>query len=444
MRNIFKIVFALILILAIFGCRKSDYQTKISYAIVDEGNGVGTTTWKNNSDYLISGLVFVNEGQTLTIEAGTVIKFEEGQGDNASALIVARGGKIVAEGTPENPIIFTSEKDDLEGSVELHEKGLWGGLILLGNAPINAPGNEASIEGLPLSDPRVIFGGNNPEDNSGILRYISIRHGGTSLGEGNEINGLTLGGVGSETKIDHIEVISQADDAVEIFGGTVNLRYIISAFCNDDCFDVDMGYQGMGQFWLAIQENEYGNFCLEIDNNPSRPLATPYSHPNISNVTFIGRNNTEFGEICSFMSNSQASIVNSIFSEQHKGFSLEYKTSFSCFQQFANNEIIVENSSFQSIAENSATSIFTLFGDTPSGNEAELWSNYFETSGNKVENVNVGLVDGKYFILPTNISSETTQTSNSWFYSAPYRGAFNDINWTEDWSLVDKENLIEL
>jgi hypothetical protein len=248
------------------------------------GEGTGTVTWKKGNDYLLEGLVFVNDGQVLTIEAGTVIRFREGQGENASALIVARGGRIIARGTPDEPIIFTAEKDDLEDALPVGCKGLWGGLILLANAPVKQPpGNEGYIEGIPPAEPRAYFGGNNPDSDSGVLSYVSIRHGGTNIGDGNEINGLTLAGVGRGTEIDYVEIFSNADDGVEIFGGTVNLRHMAVWGCGDDAFDIDMGWSGFGQFWLGVQTDFTGNNLVELTGGTLTASALP--HPWILNAT---------------------------------------------------------------------------------------------------------------------------------------------------------------
>ncbi|HER08147.1 MAG TPA: hypothetical protein ENO20_04485, partial [Bacteroides sp.] len=198
------ISFALLIMVVtgLSSCRQSPFNMDLVETISDQGGGTGTTTWSADKDYLLEGFVFVNDGQILTIEAGTVIRGRTGQGSMASALIVARGGRIIAEGKSDNPIIFTADGDDLEGSVPVEARGLWGGVIILGNATINTETGEDLIEGIPISEPRGIYGGNDDDDNSGILRYVSVRHGGTNIGEGNEINGLTLGGVGRQTIIE--------------------------------------------------------------------------------------------------------------------------------------------------------------------------------------------------------------------------------------------------
>ena len=256
----FKIVLSFVILSIIaMACRKSDINIDFDTVVADNGNGTGTITWTKDKTYILEGFVFINSGQTLTIEAGTVIKAKTGQGENASALIVARGGKIIAEGTIDEPIIFTVEGDDLQGSIPIEARGLWGGVIILGNAPLNSEFSEGRIEGIPFSESRGIYGGTISNDNSGVLKYVSIRHGGTNIGEGNEINGLTLGGVGTETKIEYIEVISNQDDGFEFFGGTVNCKYLVSAFCGDDAFDFDMGYQGNNQFLVAIQAPSTGD-----------------------------------------------------------------------------------------------------------------------------------------------------------------------------------------
>ena len=160
--------------------------------------------WTADNEYILNGLVFVDDGATLTIQPGTVIKGKPGQGENASALVVARGGKIFASGTPDMPIVFTAEADDVSdpGDLPLDARGLWGGVILLGHATLNSQPGETPIEGIPTTEARGIYGGDDDADNSGIFRYVSIRYGGTDIGAGNEINGLTMGGVGSGTLIE--------------------------------------------------------------------------------------------------------------------------------------------------------------------------------------------------------------------------------------------------
>lgn len=258
--------------------------------------------WTPDNTYLLNGLVFVNDGVTLTIEPGTVIKGIESvnitSGDGASALIVRRGGTIIADGTAREPIIFTSELDDVSVPDDLvdengnPDRGLWGGIILLGNAPTNQTETLTQIEGIPVEE-EATYGGGDPNDSSGILRYVSIRHGGFSISgvEGDEINGLTLGGVGDGTVIEHVEVFANFDDCFEWFGGTVNSKYLVGAICGDDTFDYDQGYRGYGQFWFAIQGGDLAGRGGEHDGcDPEDGVCDDqvFSQAIVSNATFIG------------------------------------------------------------------------------------------------------------------------------------------------------------
>ncbi|ADR22782.1 hypothetical protein MATR_33720 [Marivirga tractuosa] len=230
-------------------------------------------TWDNETVYQLGGRIFVLEGATLTIEPGTIIKGEAGTGTNATALVVARGGTLMAEGTADAPIIFTSVADEIEPgmiaspNLDPDIDGLWGGLIVLGYAPISTPDGVAQIEGIPPSDTNGLYGGGDaadPADNSGVLKYISIRHGGANIGEGNEINGLTLGGVGSGTTIENIEIIANQDDGIEPFGGTVDVSNVLVWNAGDDSFDCDQDYTGTINNFIGIlgEDSDHG---MELD-----------------------------------------------------------------------------------------------------------------------------------------------------------------------------------
>ena len=252
------------------------------------------TLWTSNNEYVLNGLVFVESGETLTIEPGTVIKGKPGSGAQSSALVVARGAKIYAEGTKEAPIVFTAEVDDIDDLEDLGstDRGLWGGLIVLGNAVLNSPADSGTpitdnVEGIDINETRGRFGGSDDNDNSGVLKYISIRHGGTLIGADNEINGLTLGAVGRGTTIEFIDIFANLDDGIEFFGGTAEVRYLSVSYCGDDSFDYDQGCRGKGQYWFTIQDGdagEGGEHDGDIDDN----TRTPISKPIISNATFIG------------------------------------------------------------------------------------------------------------------------------------------------------------
>lgn len=237
-------------------------------------------TWTSGNTYILAGRIFVNDGVTLTIEPGVVVKGEAGTGTNATALVVARGGKIMAEGTADSPIIFTSVADEIipgnivSPNLDSEINGLWGGLLILGKAPISVSSNASDfqIEGIPPSDTRGLYGGDDPEDNSGVLRYISIRHGGANIGEGNEINGLTLGGVGNGTVIENIEVVANQDDGIEWFGGTVNVNNAVVWNAGDDALDTDQSWSGIMDNFIIIAGPETDH-ALEIDGPEGAFLA---------------------------------------------------------------------------------------------------------------------------------------------------------------------------
>ena len=220
------------------------------------------TYWYADTAYEMAGKVVVEEGATLFIEAGTTIKARDGQGSTSTALIIAQGGKIQAVGTADAPIVFTSIYD--EGQLDEGDQGLWGGVVILGYAPISADAATALIEGLPANLGYGEYGGSNIHDNSGVLKYVSIRHAGTLLGDGNELNGLTLGGVGSGTVIDQIEIVGNLDDGIEFFGGTVNASNLLVWAQGDDAFDIDQAYAGTISNFVNIEGSD-SDHALEID-----------------------------------------------------------------------------------------------------------------------------------------------------------------------------------
>ncbi len=434
--NRIKILAAIITILSINACRKSDYILPENTEVIsDKGSGTGTTTWTKDMDLLLEGFVFVNDGQTLTIEPGTVIRFKSGQGATASALIVARGGKILAKGTKEAPIIFTAETDKPVGSLDKTSRGLWGGIILLGNAPINTESGNDFIEGIPTTEPRGEFGGHLPDDNSGELSYVSIRFPGTALHQGNEINGLTLGGVGSQTLIENMEIINSADDGIEVFGGTVNLKNIISFGASDDAFDYDMGYQGKVQFLLAIQSGSTGQNLIEGSGAPDPVYHNPISKPVLSNLTLIGSATTS-GNMLSFDRYAGGIIVNSILVNKSKGVAAEYtNASTDSYAQFKTGHLIIEYNLFDEVAGNISDSIFKLQGVSIPLDAQNEWQNYFNLGNNTLAATGVGINESEINLFPDEASNQNLYALPSdWFETTNFKGAFGTYDWTKDWS----------
>lgn len=311
------------------GCFKDDDTPIIieETTIIQNGGGDGeessvidvtgaitsNTTWTNDNIYKLNQKVVVDAGTTLTIEAGTIIQGTPGTGSLASALIIARGSKINAVGTPSQPIIFTSSIDNIEigetagTNLDENDRGLWGGLIVLGNAPCSFSGDipEAQIEGIPADDTFGLYGGTDPEDNSGVMSYISIRHGGALIGEGNEINGLTLGGVGNGTIINNIEVVANVDDGIEFFGGTVNASDLLVWAQGDDALDIDQAYSGTIDNAVVVL-GDFSDHAFEIDG----PEGSATGSFTLQNATIIGNTTTENGEYADYRSGATGTTNN--------------------------------------------------------------------------------------------------------------------------------------
>lgn len=241
-----------------------------------QGSILQDTVWRAGSTYRLNGLVFVEGNATLSIEPGTRILGEPG-----SALIVTRDARLNARGTVEQPIIFTSAKP-----VGQRARGDWGGVVLLGNAPVNT--SVGYIEGIDRADPRGSYGGANDTDSCGVLTYVRIEFAGNEISKDNELNGLTLGGCGDGTILRFVQVHMGLDDGIEFFGGSANLSHIVITRAGDDGLDWDRGWTGSGQFIVIQQDAQAGDSCIEADNQKKDPDATPRSAPSLSNVTLVG------------------------------------------------------------------------------------------------------------------------------------------------------------
>lgn len=245
-------------------------NTGDSTVVMVSNNITSNTTWSKDKTYILANRISVVSGVELTIDAGTVIKGQAGSGANATALVIARGAKLFANGTAAEPIIFTSVADEIESgmivgpNLDPNQTGLWGGVIVLGNARASLSGDvqEAAIEGIPATDVNGKYGGTNDADNSGVIRYISIRHGGANIGEGNEINGLTLGGVGTGTTVEYVEIVANSDDGVEFFGGTVNVSNVVVWNNGDDAIDTDQAWAGTLDNFVIVNP---GDEAFELD-----------------------------------------------------------------------------------------------------------------------------------------------------------------------------------
>ena len=250
------------------------------------GDITENTTLVNDTEYYLNEQTFVKDGVTLTIEKGTTIYARYGAygaSNPAPALVIERGAKIVAAGTKDEPITFKSELKSDDANYG-NGRGLWGGLVVNGRAPISNAGGSANVEGLT----GVAYGGSDPNDDSGTLRYVRVWNGGAVIGVDNELNGITLAGVGRGTTVEYCEVALNLDDGFEMFGGTVDLKYCSVIGVGDDAFDTDGGYQGRGQF-LFVQRAADSDRAHEMDNRTNGNTdSQPRSHPRFANVTIIG------------------------------------------------------------------------------------------------------------------------------------------------------------
>ena len=288
------------------------------------GTITSNTTWTSNHTYLISGLVYVASGVTLTIQPGTVVRGDATVSN--SSLIITKGGKLNAIGTVDRPIVFTSSKDSAARAI-----GDWGGVILLGRASLNTVGGVSNIEGIAATTNTEFGGGATPNDNdnSGTLKYVRIEFGGYIFTTDKEINGLTLGAVGRGTTIDYVQCSFINDDAFEWFGGTVNCAHLVAYRCLDDNFDTDNGYAGSVQFAIGVrdplisdQSSGSTSEGFESDNDATGSSNLPQTKALFSNVTdisgFYGTKNAAFGSTFKFRRgarirrNSGLKIFNSI------------------------------------------------------------------------------------------------------------------------------------
>ena len=348
------------------------------------------TTWTKNNVYLIQGTIFVDSLVTLTIEAGTVVR---GDANTViSALVIQRGAKIIANGTPCNPIVFTSSK-----AIGARTKGDWGGLIIEGRG-INNLGTEVPIEGIGSTNLRARHGGTIANDNSGSLTYARIEYAGFVIAANNEMNSITMGSVGSGTTIHHVQTSFGMDDAFEWFGGSVNCTHLVSYRTLDDDFDTDNGYNGTVQFALAVKDPAVADAPAvstsegwESDNNATSPFTLlPKTAPKFYNVTQIGafRCGSNLGTITKptadgfrrgarLRRNSETEIHNSILMNNWIGLIMDadvITNSASGGAAFQNNVIAMDT-----------TTVWTApYAGAAKGVENPATRTYFNANGNTV------------------------------------------------------------
>jgi hypothetical protein len=406
-------------------------------SVILQGDITSDLTLTSNNTYLLRGFVRVQAPATLTIQAGTFIF---GENTTQGSLIVKPGGKIMATGTLAAPIVFTSEFAKA-GSSRNPTYGDWGGVILLGNAKINPLGGTALIEG-----PGDSFGGTNDDDNSGIMQYVRIEYAGIAFSLNNEINGLTFGGVGRGTTIEHIQVSYSGDDSYEWFGGNVNCKYLIAYRGWDDDFDTDFGFTGKLQYLVGLRDPEIADQSqsngFESDNDASGTLNEPITSPTWWNVSLIGPKansgttiNSLFRRGMHLRRSSRNKISNALILGWPTGIRLDGKNTVPGAANglmWVNNSIV---SGWTSVAMDTISANNTVF------NIDTWWTN---SNGRKfTTNAEVGLVDPFNLTSPNflpasgspALSGAATPPNDGFFdVSATFVGAFGATDWTAGWA----------
>jgi hypothetical protein len=416
----------------------------------------GTHNWSATNVYILKGFTYVMSNAVLNIEPGTVIKGVSGTGTSTSAandfgcLFACRGGKINAAGTANNPIIFTAEADDVAdaGDLAFPSRGLWGGIVLFGNARLNNPGwttNNVSYdiyEGLPdLAITNAVsgqvdylhrYGGTDDDDNSGVFRYVSVRHGGKKLTTDKEINGWSLCGVGRGTVADYLEAYCIADDGFEFFGGSVNTKHLVAAFCDDDGFDTDQGYNGLNQFWFGIQEPGAKDNGSEQNGQPQAPDvrvpgALPLANYLVRNATMIGAGTNSSGnDALRFRQENKARWFNSVFTD-FGGVRVRIDDDGVSTPELKNN----------------------VFWGYKTGSNEDYGKEYAPADVNPTVDPLLGGIsrqaDGQ--LDPTLRAGSPAygipQTDTPGFVKVNFTGAFGSENWAQDWTALDAEGFFK-
>jgi hypothetical protein len=440
---------------------------------VELSGELNTQTLDATKKYLIKGIVTVPEGAILSIPAGTVLV---GQKSSKGTLVIKPGGKLIAEGTPEKPIVFTSNQ--LPGE---REQGDWGGLVILGKANINQ--NNPAVEGV---SPAVNYGtfnsSVNDADNSGILKYVRIEYAGIALTPNNETNGLTMGAVGTGTTVDYVQVTYGGDDAFEWFGGTVSCAHLIALATWDDDFDTDFGFTGKVQFAISIRDpfnaDQSGSNGFESDNDATGSTATPKTAPVFSNITILGPvfDSTKslsgnYKHAMHLRRNTELSIFNSVITGYPVGLNLDGTATVN---NYTSGLGVLDNNILVSTGANKGNPNPFISGSSASTTVADYWkttkSNLVFTKTAPMQGTThlsskaladaginpelfmgyntIAGVSGNYpkdpnFATFTGLTQTGANFSNiklQGFSNTTYKGAFSNIDWTDLWSNFNPQN----
>ncbi len=453
---------AMAAILVLSACKKDDPEDEdpiVPEGLVELTGDLTTRTLTADKKYLLKGQVFVKDGVVLTIDAGTVI-----MGDKATraTLVVDKGGKIIAEGTVNNPIVMTSSQP-----AGIRDRGDWGGLVILGRANVNQV--NPAIEGIT---PEINFGTTNSSandnDDSGIYKYLRVEFAGIELSPNNETNSITMGGVGRDTEMEYCMVSFGGDDGFEWFGGTVNGRYFVAHAQWDDDYDVDYGYSGNVQFGLGIRypgfADQSGSNGFECDNGPNDDDVQPYTTGTFSNFTIVGPiqtgssvSNGNFQHCMDLRRRTAVSILNSVFTGYPRGLRFNQASVYGNYDNgigvLANNIMVVPNVSNNFLAGSGVDAAdveaywnannTTIDGPATDAIHNTLGLNTDIFYGSRLPNAYPSNVD---FTVTSGTLASGADFSNPKFSEPNRAGYFNEVqhiggfgatDWTAGWTEFD-------
>ncbi|MCW8877354.1 MAG: hypothetical protein OQK51_09870, partial [Kangiellaceae bacterium] len=405
------------------------------------GTLTADATFTNDAAWILSGRVAVGndraDSSTLTIEAGTTVIGRSGD----DFLVVRRGSQIQASGSESAPIIMTSDEDVTGGTTGI---GQWGGLVLLGNAPSNlcdtadagfdADATELANCSINAEGDAGLYGGDNPNDNSGTLRYVVVKHAGMALGSGDELNGISFAGVGDATTVDYIQVHENLDDGVEFFGGTVNVKHVVLTGNGDDSFDWSFGWTGKAQYVYVQHNDTTAHRGFELDNNEDFPLATPLTNPIVSNITVVGSTASDEGSEGILLRNGTAGALHNVLVTGPAGMGecLEVSGAEAQANAEANNLVMTHSVIACDNGEN-------FKGDATSTQTTEAW--FLAQTGNMAYTDSSALnlaVNGFEPQVGSPLLGAGVDASamDSFFDATDYIGAFDGTNdWTAGWTV---------
>ena len=453
---------AVLLITILSSCRKIEVDGN---GTINSGtNNDNILIGKINADklleagkvYILRGIVYVVDGAKLTIPAGTVIM---GEKSTKGTLVITRGCQIIANGTVDRPVVFTSDQQN-------PQRGDWGGLVILGKAKTNAsfngvPGSGEIEGGVNNAEGLGVYGGSDDEDNSGIIRYVRIEYAGYAFLPDKELNGLTLGGVGRGTTIDYVQVSYANDDSFEWFGGSVNAKHLIAYKGLDDDFDMDNGYSGNIQFGISLRDSTIadisGSNGLEIDNDAAGSNSLPKTSATLSNMTIIGPRassnnigNSNFKRGAHLRRNSAVSVFNSIIMGWPIGILMDASTGSPIDLNYSSTDpkAFISNSI---VSGNASPLVYTVSSSAPTGWNSAGFLDYFNRAG--AGNIVLSTTTDAGLVNPFGYSSDVdfnassgsaassgadftnTKLNNSFFTATTHRGAAGtgDV-WWKTWS----------